>query len=314
MEQLQQYKCEILIIGAGPAGCSAGIYCGRIEKDVIILEGKQSSALERAKEIKNYPGYDKISGIELLKKFRDQLKKYKKVKIIKGDVISLIIGDGMNMISTRNANIIADAVVIATGRGERKEKIKGEDALSGYGVSYCALCDGPLYKDRVVFLYGNDEDVLEDALILKQMGCIVNIISELSINELPKKIQEVKEYNIKVYDKYKIEEIIGNKRGIIQKIVCKSTDPNNVSESKTFELDALFIMTHLPSNSILKKAGIELDNKGNVKTDQEQQTNVKGVFAAGDVTGGLYQVVFATAQGARAGINANKYVRQLKKN
>ncbi len=72
-------------------------------------------------------------------------------------------------------------------------------------------------------------------------------------------------------------------------------------------------MTHLPSSSILKKAGIELDNKGNVKTDQEQQTNIKGVFAAGDVTGCLYQVIFATAQGARAGINANKYVRQIKK-
>ena len=313
MEQIQQFKCEILIIGAGPAGCSAGIYCGRVGKDTIILEGKQQSALEQAREITNYPGYDKISGLELLKKFREQLKKYKKVKIIKGDVISLLIGDGMNMISTRNANITADAIIIATGRGERKEKIKGEDALSGYGVSYCALCDGPLYKDRVVFLYGNDEEMLEDALILKQMGCIVNIITELSINELPDKIKEVKENNINIYDKYKIEEIIGNKRGVVQKIVCKSIDPNNLSESKVFELDALFIMTHLPSNAILKKAGIELDAKGNVKTDQEQQANVKGVFAAGDVTGGLYQVVFATAQGARAGINANKYVRQLKK-
>ena len=313
MEQIQQFKCEILIIGAGPAGCSAGIYCGRVGKDTIILEGKQQSALEQAREITNYPGYDKISGLELLKKFREQLKKYKKVKIIKGDVISLLIGDGMNMISTRNANITADAIIIATGRGERKEKIKGEDALSGYGVSYCALCDGPLYKARVVFLYGNDEEMLEDALILKQMGCIVNIITELSINELPDKIKEVKENNINIYDKYKIEEIIGNKRGVVQKIVCKSIDPNNLSESKVFELDALFIMTHLPSNAILKKAGIELDAKGNVKTDQEQQANVKGVFAAGDVTGGLYQVVFATAQGARAGINANKYVRQLKK-
>ena len=313
MEQLQQYKCEILIIGAGPAGCSAGIYCGRIEKDTIILDGKQPSALEQAKEITNYPGYDKISGVELLKKFRDHIKKYKKVKIVKGDVISLLVGNGMNMVSTRNANITADAIIIATGRGERKEKIKGEDALSGFGVSYCALCDGPLYRDRVVFLYGNDNEMLEDALILKQMGCIVNIISELSVDELPDKIKEVKENNINVYEKYKIEEIIGNKRGIIQKIVCKSTDPNKINESKAFELDALFIMTHLPSSSILKKAGIELDNRGNVKTDQEQQTNIKGVFAAGDVTGGLYQVVFATAQGARAGINANKYIRQIRK-
>ena len=217
------------------------------------------------------------------------------------------------MISTRTANITADAVIIATGRGQRKEKIKGEEALSGFGVSYCALCDGPLYRDRVVFLYGNDEEVLEEALILKQMGCIVNIMTEIGIDELPDKINEVKKSNIEVFDKYQIIEIVGNNQGVIQKIICKSTDADKPNEIKTFELDCLFILSHLPSNSIFKKAGIELDERDNLKVDEGKQTNVKGVFAAGDVTGGLYQVVFAVAEGARAGINANKYVRQIKK-
>ncbi len=313
MEQIKQYTCEIIIIGAGPAGCSAAIYCGRSNRDTIILNGKQESALIQAHEIKNYPGYEKIKGSELLEKFREHTVKFKSVRIIKGDVISLMVGMGPNMISTRTANITADAVILATGGGQRKEKIKGEEALNGFGVSYCALCDGPLYREKIVYLYGNDEEVLEEALILQQMGCIVNIITEIGIDELPEKINEVKKNNIKVIDNCQITEIISNNQGYIQKIICKSTNPNKSNEILTFELDCLFILSHIPSNSIFKKAGVELDKKGNIKIDAEQQTNIKGVFAAGDVTGGLFQVIFAAAEGSHAGINANKYVRQLKK-
>ena len=313
MEQLEQYSCEILIIGSGPAGCSAAIYCGRAQRDIIILDGKQESALDQTHEIFNYPGYGVMKGPNLLKKFREHAQSHENVRMIKGDVISLIIGMGSNMISTRTANITADAVIIATGRGQRKETIKGEEALNGFGVSYCALCDGPLYRDKVIFLYGNDEEVLEEALILKQMGCIVNIMTEIGMDELPDKINDVKRSNIEIFDKYQIIEIVGNNQGVIQKIICNSTDPDKPNEIKTFELDCLFILSHLPSNSIFKKAGIELDERGNIKVDEEQQTNVKGVYAAGDVTGGLYQVVFATSEGARAGLNANKYVRHLKK-
>ncbi len=313
MEKMDEFFCEILVIGAGPAGLSAGIYCGRSERDAIILDGKEPSALKRAKEIWNYPGTEKMEGVQLLKNFKNQLKEYKTVRIIPGDVISLMVGMGKNMISTRTANITADVVIIATGGGQRKERITGEEALIGFGVSYCALCDGPLYKEKTVFLYGSDEEVLEDALILQQMGCIVKLITNVGINELPEKLNDVKKKKIEIFDKTQIIEIIGDNQGIIQKIVCKSTDPNKPNEIITHELNCLFILSHVPSNTIFKRAGIELDEKGNIKIDSEQQTNVKGVYAAGDVTGGLFQVVFAAAEGSLAGINANKYVRQLKK-
>jgi len=312
MEQLKEYSCEVLIIGSGPAGCSAAIYCGRADRDTIILEGKQDSALTKAKEIQNYPGYKNISGSQLLETFKKHAAGLESVQIIKGDVISLMLGMGTNMISTRNSNITADAVIIATGGGQRKERIKGEEALSGFGVSYCALCDGPLYKEKTVYLYGNDEEVLEEALILQQMGCIVNVMTEIGIDELPGKVDEVKKSNIKVIDKAQIVEVVGDNQGHVSQIISKSTDPNKPDELLTFDLDCLFILTHTPSNSIFKKAGVELDEKGNIKIDEEQQTNIKGVYAAGDVTGGLFQVVFATAEGARAGINVNKYVRHIK--
>jgi len=307
---MEEFKCEILIIGAGPAGLTAGVYCGRANRDTIILDGKELSALYRTKEIQNWLGEKNIEGPKLLEKFRQHAESHKTVKIVKGDVISLMMGMGMNMISTRSANVSSDVVIIATGSGQRKEVIKGESNLVGYGVSYCALCDGPLYKERVVYLYGTDEEVIEDALVLNQMGCIVNIITTVGIDELPGKINELKESGINIIDKTEIIETIQNADGLIERIICKSIDTEEIKE---YELDCLFIFSHVPSNSIFKKAGIEIDENGNIKVDENQQTNLKSVYAAGDVTGGTFQVVFAAAEGARAALNALKYFRSIKK-
>ncbi|TFF99326.1 MAG: hypothetical protein EU541_05200 [Promethearchaeota archaeon] len=307
---LKEYECEIAIIGGGPAGLNAAIYCGRSNRDTIVLDGESPSALERTKEIDNWLGEHNIEGKELIKKFKDHAKKIRDIRFIQGEAISLMLGMGKNMISTRSANITADAVIIATGRGERKDIIKGESDLVGYGVSYCALCDGPLYRDRKVFLYGNSEEVLEDALVLDQMGCQVNIITEKSINEMPEQIETVKQKEIQVVNNMEIVEVAKNSGNLLDKIICKST---NNGETKEFETDALFIFTHVPSNSIFQKAGIELDEKGNIKVDENQLTNLKGVYAAGDVTGGILQVIFAAAEGARAGINAARYIRHIQK-
>ncbi len=313
---MDEYSCEILIIGAGPAGLAAGIYCGRSGRNSIILEGKEPPAILLAKEIYNYPGFERIEGPKLQENFRKPFKNYKTVKFLPGDVISLMVGMGKNLISTRTANITADVVIIATGRGLRKEKIKGEDRFIGYGVSYCALCDGPIYKGKTVYLYGSDEELFEDGLILTEMGCDVKIIVPKPLNALPEnltiKVEEVKKRNIEITENTDVVEIIGDHKGIVQKIICKPVGSSNLTENKTFNLSCLFIFSHVPSNAIFKKAGVELDDKGNIKIDKDQHTNLKSIFAAGDVTGGLYQVVFATAEGAKAGIMACKYLRHLK--
>ncbi|MGV9199810.1 MAG: NAD(P)/FAD-dependent oxidoreductase [Promethearchaeia archaeon] len=309
-EEMEEYKCEVLIIGAGPAGLTAAIYCGRADRDTIILQGKQESSLAKAKEISNWPGEPDIGGEELLDKFLTHAKSYDSVKVIKGDVISLMMGLGTNMISTRSANITSDVVIIATGMGQRKELIKGESNLVGYGVSYCALCDGPLYKEKDVYLYGDDKEVFEDALVLHQMGCHVNIITQQSMDELPEEKEELLEQNIPIMDNTEIIETISNKDNTLQKIICKDLEKE---EQKDIELDALFIFSHVPSNQIFKKGGIILDENKNIKVNEDQETNIKGVYAAGDVTGGLFQVIFAAAEGAKAGINANKFLRSLEK-
>ncbi len=313
---MEELNCEILVIGSGPAGLTAGIYCARANRDVIILDGKELSALARTKEIQNWPGEIDIKGKKLLEKFRAHAESYSEnVRIIKSDVISLMFGMGVNKTSTRTANITSDVVIIATGGGARKEIIKGEDSLLGFGVSYSALWDGPLYKDKVVYLYGNDEEMLDDALALQQMGCIVRIITTVGIEKLPEKVYKVKEAGIEIFENMEIIEAVPDSEGIIQKILCKSTKPEseNFEDIKEFKLSCLFILSHISSNSIFKKAGVELDEMGNIKVDEEQKTNLKGVYAAGDCTGGTFQVIFAVAEGGRAGINACKYLRQLKK-
>ncbi len=307
---LKEYECEIAIIGSGPAGLNAAIYCGRSNRDTIVLDGEGSSALERTKEIDNWLGEHDIKGKRLLEKFKKHAKKIKSIRFIQGDAISLMLGMGKNMISTRSANVTADAVIIATGRGERKDIIKGESELLGYGVSYCALCDGPLYREKTVYLYGDSKEVLEDTLVLEQMGCNVNIITQKSIKELPEKIESVKQRGIQVIENMEVVEVQPNTGNLLDTIQCKSTI---TGEMKEFQSDALFIFTHVPSNSIFQKAGIEVDEKGNIKVDENQLTNLKGVFAAGDVTGGILQVIFAAAEGARAGINTVKYIRHIKK-
>jgi thioredoxin reductase (NADPH) len=313
---MDEFDCEVLVIGSGPAGLTAGIYCARANRDVIILDGKELSALTRTKELQNWPGEIDIKGKHLLKKFKAHAESYSEnLKIIKGDVISLMLGMGVNRTSTRTANISSDVVIIATGGGTRKEIIKGEGKLLGFGVSYSALWDGPQYKDKVVYLYGKDEEMLEDALTLQQMGCIVRIITNIGIEQLPEKLYQVKDAGIEIFENMEVIEVVPDSEGLIEKIVCKSTKPESeeTMDIKEFELSCLFILSHISSNSIFKKAGVELDDIGNIKVDEDQKTNLKGVYAAGDCTGGLFQVVFATAEGARAGINACKYLRQLKK-
>ncbi|MFX1391375.1 MAG: NAD(P)/FAD-dependent oxidoreductase [Promethearchaeota archaeon] len=313
---MEELKCEVLVIGSGPAGLSAGIFCARANRDVIILDGKEPSALARIKEIQNWPGEIYIKGKALLEKFKAHTESYSEnVKIINADVISLMLGMGVNIISTRTFKITSNVVIIATGRGFRKEIIKGEELLLGSGISYSVLDDGPLYKDRVVYIYGNDDEMLENALELHQMGCIVRVVTDVAIEQLSDKVAAVKEVGIEIFDNLEIIEAVPDSNGMIQKIICKakSSEMEVPGQEWEFNLSCLFIISYISYNSIFKKAGVELDDKGNINVDEDQKTNLKGVYAAGDCTGGFFQVVFATAEGARAGINACKYLRQLEK-
>jgi thioredoxin reductase (NADPH) len=301
---IKNINTEIVIIGCGPAGLTAGLYSSRAGRKTLILEGRAASRLSIGYELENYPGFISIDSQELLEKIRKHAKHFG-AEIMSGDAINFSLSTDPKYVTTRDALIEAKAVIIATGRGISKGKlIPGEERLLGMGVSYCATCDGPLFRGHTVVALGNTDEAAEDILALKGMDCDVRWIpgeDEIKVSE--KYIKEIKEKGVSLLQKTRIKNIDGDHR--VKKVVVET-------EGKEEELDvsAIFIFRDIPSTSLFGKAGVELDHKQCIKVDRFQRTNLEGVFAAGDVTCGGLQIVSAAGEGCMAALQAIGYARK----
>jgi thioredoxin reductase (NADPH) len=295
---------EIVVIGSGPAGLTAGLYASRAGRKTIILEGRAASRLSIGYELENYPGFISIDSQELLDRMRKHAQHFG-AEIMKGDAINFSLATDPKYVTTRDTLIEAKAVIIATGRGiPRGRMIRGEERFLGMGVSYCATCDGPLFRGQPVVALGNTDEAAEDILALKGMGCHVRWIpgeDEIKVSE--DTIKEIKEKGVSILQKTKIKNIDGDHR--VNKVVIER-------EGREEDLDvaAIFIFRDIPSTSLFGKAGVELDHKQCIKVDRFQQTNLEGVFAAGDVTCGGLQIVSAAGEGCMASLQAIGYVRK----
>ncbi|MFX0100420.1 MAG: NAD(P)/FAD-dependent oxidoreductase [Candidatus Hodarchaeota archaeon] len=307
---IKEIKCEALVLGAGPAGLSAAIYLKRSNVDTLIIRGKVPSALRKAHKIENYAGISSISGPELLDRMIKQVKDLG-VEILDDDVLALTLTMDPKMASTKTAFITADTIIIATGKGARKPEMDNEEKFIGLGVSYCATCDGPLYRDRHVCLVGDDDETAEDILILNQMGCKVTwLIKKKNLDELDiqaVKINEIKEKSIPIRENVRNMKITGD-----DAVKAIEFDHSSGIHEK-LDTSCIFIMTSLPTSTFLEKAGCEFSETKSIKVDKEQRTNIGGVFACGDICGNGFQVSIAVGEGAIAGMNAAKYIRGLKK-
>ncbi len=311
MEETQQAiknrETEVLIVGAGPAGLTAGLYSARSGEKTIVLEGRAASRLDLGYDIENYPGFISINSRELRDKFKKHAEHFG-AEIISGDVIDFNLAYDPKMITTRDLFIQAKAVILATGKPMSKGKmISGEENLIGLGVSYCSTCDGPLYRGRQVLALGNSEEAVEDVLALSQMGCQIVWISgdkkEFVISE--ENQQELRDKNIELRPKTVLKRISGEQK--VEKAVLLF---DNIEEELFVE--GIFIFRDIPTAPLFTKAGITLDHRQCVKTDFSQNTNINGVFAAGDLTCGGMQVVSAAGEGCLAALQAIKYIRTLK--
>jgi thioredoxin reductase (NADPH) len=295
---------EIVVIGSGPAGLTAGLYASRAGRKTIILEGRAASRLSIGYELENYPGFISIDSQELLDRMRKHAQHFG-AEIMKGDAINFSLATDPKYVTTRDTLIEAKAVIIATGRGiPRGRMIRGEERFLGMGVSYCATCDGPLFRGQQVVALGNTDEAAEDILALRGMGCHVRWIpgeDEIKVSE--DTIKEIKEKGVSILQKTKIKNIDGDHR--VNKVVIER-------EGREEDLDvaAIFIFRDIPSTSLFGKAGVELDHKQCIKVDRFQQTNLEGVFAAGDVTCGGLQIVSAAGEGCMASLQAIGYVRK----
>jgi thioredoxin reductase (NADPH) len=299
---------EVIIIGAGPAALSAAIYTTREDIETLILEKGLVGGLAAITEtIENYPGFPKgVGGLELAKNLQAQAERFG-AKIELGEVTSLRIDDDHKIITTYSGEKKAKVVLIATGNDYRHIGVKGEEEYMNRGVHYCATCDGPLYKGKKMVVVGGGNSAAQESLFLAKLASHVDILirkdkwkaSEILIKEVENNPK------ITVHFNTEIQSIEGEQ--LVNKIKVINNKTNQESQIET---EAVFVFVGLiPNTQFLAGSGVELDERGFVKTNDKLETSVKGVFCAGDVrSGATEQIASAVGEGANAALAIREHL------
>lgn len=289
---------DLIIIGLGPAGINACIYAKRSNLNILVFEKNMpGGTLHTIKHVDNYLGYNNVDGTELAMLFYKQFKELN-VPMKNEEVIKVEVNDKEKTVITNNGSYKAKAIIIATGRGKQKLGIANENIP---GVSTCAVCDGALYKDKTVAIYGNNPLMLEDILylsnIVKKLYVITSKDKLLGKDELLDKVNSLE--NIELLFNQTIKKINGIKK-------IESIDLND----KTISIDGLFINNEYgPITSFVKDLGITND-KGYIIADDNGKTKIDGIYVCGDSKAKtLYQIITAASEGALAATDAYKYIK-----
>ncbi len=296
---------DIVIVGGGPAGLAAGLYAARRNLKTIILSETLGGQMALAHIIENYPGIEPISGIELAEKMKRQAEKFGcEFKIAK--VVSLELKDEIKKVKTPEKEYSAKIVIIATGSHYRRLKVEGEEKFIGKGVSYCSSCDGPLFKGKKVAVIGGSDAAVTSAIYLSEIASETYLIHRRDeLRAEAANIEHLKKTPVKIIWNSVVEKIEGDK--FVNKIIIKNVKTNEIKE---LEVDGVFIeIGEVPTTEIVKAAGVEVNEKNFIKVNEKLETNIPGVYAAGDVTGSLAQIVVAAAEGAEAATNAYLYLK-----
>jgi len=299
---------DVVIIGAGPAGMTAGIYSARAGKKTIIIEkGVVGGQVAWASNIENYPGFEKITGMELAKKMLDQAKK-QGAEIKQASVSKIENKGNEKIVFTDEGEIKCKAVILAVGRTAGKLNIPGGKEFEGKGIHYCALCDAPLYKGKKMAVIGGGDSAIKEAIHLTELAEKVYVIhrrDELRAEEANQERLQKKK-NVELVLDSEVKEFIGDK--FLKKIKILNHKTQKISE---LEVSAVFIyIGHIPST---EEFDVEKNEKGFIKVNKQLETNVPGIFAAGDCNeGDIAQISTAVGDGAIAGTSATKYIETLK--
>ena len=294
----QEY--DVVIIGAGPAGLAAGIYARRAGLNCVILEkGVPGGQVLTSPIIENYPGFAEIPGMKLMDLMADHAKRY--VEIMEGEDVARVVRAGDRFeLTTTTGRYLARALILATGSYHRKLGVKGEEKLAGRGVSYCATCDGFFYKGRKVIVVGGGNTALTDALYLHSLGCEVSLVHRRDSFRADMHLQEsVSQRDMSVMWNTVVEEIIGD-----DEVTSVSLKNVETGASTVLPLNGVFVAVgEVPSSQLASEIGVEMDPGGFVKVDMNFRTNIPFVYAAGDLSGGIRQVVAAVHGGAASALS-----------
>ena len=307
---------DVIIIGAGAAGLSAGIYSGRAKMNTLIIEkGSAGGQASTTQEIVNYPGFRKTTGPELMHEMHSQAEDFG-VQFIKADVLDVNLDGDVKTLTTDNGTYEARSIIIASGATPRQLGFKGEDTYRGRGIAYCATCDGEFYTGLEVFVIGAGFAAAEEAMFLTRFARKVTIIAREPEFTCAKTIADkVLAYpNIEVMFNTEVVEVTGD--DVIRRMKLINNQTQEVSEIEADEVDGTFgvfiFAGYVPQTGIFKDK-IDLDKMGYILTDENMQTSIAGVYAAGDLRPKvLRQIVTAVADGAIASTQAEKYVAHEK--
>ena len=296
---------DVIIVGLGPAGLAAGIYAARRNLKVLVIGELLGGQMSWAHTVENYPGIEPMPGTELAEKMKSQAEKFGceiKMEAAKGFELK---GE-LKKIKTSSKEYTCKAVIIVTGSHYRKLGAEGEKEFIGKGVSYCSTCDGPFFKGKKVAVIGGADSSITAALYLNDIASETYLIhrkDQLRAEEANQK--KIVDSSVKIIWNSVVEKIEGDQ--VVRKIIIKNV---NTNETKELAVDGVFVeVGEIPTTDIVSSAGIEINERNFIKVNNKFETNIEGVYAAGDVTGSFAQIVTAAAAGAEAATNAYLYLK-----
>ena len=307
---------DVIIIGAGPAGLAAGLYSARAKMSTLILEkSKTGGQIVTTDEVANYPGsVPEATGPSLIGRMVDQCDEFGAERK-KDGITEISLNEDIKVLKGESGEEYkAKVIIVATGATPRKIGCPGEKELTGKGVSYCATCDADFFTDLEVFAIGGGDTAVEEAMYLTKFARKVTLVHRRDQFRAAKSIVEKAQKNEKI--EYLMDSVVNEIKGdgIVESIVIKNTKTGELTEIFAPEEDGTFgvfsFVGYVPQTDLFKDV-LDLNEGGYIKADENMKTNIPGVFAAGDVrVKSLRQVVTATADGAIAAVQAEKYIEE----
>lgn len=303
---------DVIMIGAGPSSLAAAVYTTREDIDTVVYEKGAIGGLAAITDmVDNYPGFpDGIEGLTLAGYFEKQAERFG-AQIEYGEISAIRDEDGIKVVTVDGEDVKAKTVLIATGSDYNKIGVPGEMEYYGRGVHYCATCDGAFYRDKRLVIVGGGNSAVQETIFLTRFASHIDLLVRSTIKAsdvLRRELQKfVDEGKITVHLNTTTEEIVA--------VDSKVTSVKAIKDGKPtiFETDGVFVFVGLkPNTQFLAGSGVELDKLGLVKTDEKLHTNIKGIFASGDVrSGATLQIASAVGEGAAAALSIREYLDEL---
>lgn len=302
---------DIVIVGGGPGGLTAGLYSARAERKTIVLEkGMPGGQIANTEDVEDYPGFEHISGAELAMKMAEHAKKFG-LEMATDDVEEVYV-DGNDRVARCASGTLyrAKAIILSTGGSPMKLSVPGEEEYTGKGVSYCAICDGAFFRNQVIAVVGGGDAAVEEGIFLTKFGSKVYIIHRRDQLRAQKIIQKRAFANETVEIIW--DTVVESINGSDKQVTSLSLKNVKTGDKSTLEVGAVFPFLGFRPNSNITREALRKDQGGYIITDHKMETSIKGIFACGDVRAQLVrQITNAVGDGTTAAVAAEKYIEEL---